>query len=114
MALLVLGLLIIARPIVHNSRYNHDEGKSTRKMFMLGIAKGSCFSLHARLYATAVASAALKARQLSKVALRWQLGDGQMPPNLFAGYRDTGNMAIYAVLLTILGKTKPQNGLQDH
>jgi hypothetical protein len=35
-------------------------------------------------------------------------------PNLFVDYRDTGNMAIYAVLLAILGKTKPQNGLQGH
>jgi hypothetical protein len=36
--------------------------------------------LHARLYATAAASASPKARQLSKVALQWQVGDGQMPP----------------------------------
>jgi hypothetical protein len=43
-ALLILGLLIVAQPIVHNGRYNHDEGKNTRKIFMVGIAKGSCFS----------------------------------------------------------------------
>jgi hypothetical protein len=113
-ALLVLELLIVARPIVHNGRYNHGEGKNTRKIFTFGIAKGGCFSLHARLYATAAASASPKARQLPKVALRWQVGDGQMSPDLFVGYRDTGNMAIYAVLRAILGKTKLQNGLQSH
>jgi hypothetical protein len=77
-ALLALGLLIVARPIVHNGIYNHDDGKNTRKMFMFGIAKDSCLSLHVRLYTTVAALASPKAWQLSKVAL-WQVGDGQMP-----------------------------------
>src|SRR6516162_4574837 len=78
-ALRLCGLLIVARPSANNGRYNHDTGKDARKICMLCVATCSCLSLHARLHTTVAISASPEARQLSKGAMRWHVGDGQMP-----------------------------------
>ena len=87
-ALLALGLLIVARPIVHNGIYNHDDGKNTRKMFMFGIAKDSCLSLHVRLYTTVAALASPKSMATIEggavASGRW----ADASSDLSAGYRD--------------------------
>jgi len=46
---------------------------------MLCVAICGCLSLHTRLYATVAISASPEALYLSKGAMRWQAGNGQMP-----------------------------------
>ena len=60
---------------------------------MLCIAEYSCFSLHARLYATVVVSASPEALQPSKEAMRWQVGNGQMPHLIYP--QATGTRPIF-------------------
>src|SRR5262249_5092159 len=55
------------------------KAKMQGKICMFGVAEGSCLSLHARLHAIVVVSASLEARLPSKGAMRWQVGNGQMP-----------------------------------
>src|SRR5438270_9581064 len=65
------------------------KAKIQGKICVFGVAEGSCLSLHARLHAMVAVSTSLEARLPSKGAMRWQVGNGQMPHLIYPQATET-------------------------
>src|SRR5260221_4853938 len=59
------------------------QAKMQGKIYMFGVAEGGCLSLHMRLYATVADSASPETLPPSKGAMRWHVGDRQMPYRIY-------------------------------